>query len=139
MLSFLPFPPSLSSCHSCQFFGPKMTNSTTLGMVNILNMMMMVAGVLNFAVPQRTPSSENLAIQRFFGVPSLVCCFDESSTSLEYRALLVLQHSEDSQEVWLLLCMQGAYIRVPLACSSGGFADESYCYIAPSAKKVHHG
>ena len=41
-----------------------MTNSTTLGLVTNLKMMVMVVGVLNFAVPQSTPSSENLAIQR---------------------------------------------------------------------------
>ena len=38
--------------------GPKMTKSTTLGLVTSLKMMMVV-GVLNFAVRQSTPPSEN--------------------------------------------------------------------------------
>ena len=73
-------------------FGPKMTTFTMLGLVTSLKMMMMVVGVLNFAVPQSTPPSENLTSPRFFGVPGPVCCFDESLTSLEYWALLVLRH-----------------------------------------------
>ena len=68
----------------------------------------MVVGVLNFAVPQSTPSSENLAILRIFGLQDPVCCFGEPLISMEYKVLLVLQHVEDPQELWLLLCIQGA-------------------------------
>ena len=55
--------------------GPKMTNSTTLGLVTSLKMMMMVVGVLNFADPQNTPPSENLAILKILGHQDPVCCF----------------------------------------------------------------
>ena len=64
--------------HECAILaidGPKMTNSTTLGLVTSLKMMMMVVGVLNFAVPQSTPPSENLAIQKILWHPDPVCCF----------------------------------------------------------------
>ena len=44
---------------NCANFGPEMTNSTMLGLVTSLKMMMMVVGVLNFAVPQSAPPSEN--------------------------------------------------------------------------------
>ena len=110
-----------------------------MGLVISLKMMMMMVGVQNFAVPQGTPPNENLAIPRIFGCQDPVCRFDESLTAREYMVLLVLQHTEDSQELWLLLCIQGAYTMVLLVCSSRGFADESHCYIVPSAKKVHCG
>ena len=76
--------------------GPKMTNSTMLVLVTSLEMMVMVVGVLNFAAPQRTPPSENLAILRIFGDQDPVCRFDESLTSTEYKVLLDLMHIEDS-------------------------------------------
>ena len=43
-------------------FGPKMTNSTTIGLGDQLEDDMMVVGVLNFAVPQSAPPSGNLTI-----------------------------------------------------------------------------
>ena len=97
-LSFLPFPTTLClATHESAALaidGPKMTNSTTLGLVTSLKMMMMVVGVLNFAVPQSPPPSEILAILRIFGVQDPVCCFDESLISMQYKVLLVLQHTE---------------------------------------------
>ena len=73
-----------------------MTNSTTLDLVTSLKMTMMVVDVLNFAVPQSTPSSENLAILRILGLQDPVCCFGESLISMESKVLLILQHVEDS-------------------------------------------
>ena len=70
-------------------------------------MMMMVVGVLNFAVPQSTPPCENLANLRIFGLQDPVCCFGEPLSSMEFWVPL-----EDSQELWLLLCTQGAYTAV---------------------------
>ena len=75
---------------------PKMTNSTTLGLVTSLKMMVMVVGVLNFAVAQGTPPSENVTIQRIFGLQDPVCCFCGSLLSMECKVLRVLQHVEDS-------------------------------------------
>ena len=63
--------------------GSKVTNSTMFGLVTSLKMMM-VLGVLSFAVPQSTPPSENSAIRRIFGVQDPVCCFDESLISMEH-------------------------------------------------------
>ena len=59
--------------------GPKMMNSTKLDLVTSLKMMIVV-GVLNFAVPQSTPPRENLGIPRFFGCQDPVCRVDESLT-----------------------------------------------------------
>ena len=50
--------------------------------------MMIVVGVLNFAVPESSPPSENLTIPNYS---------DTSWHSLECRALLLLLHTEDSK------------------------------------------
>ena len=71
-----------------------------VGLVTSLKMMMMMV------VEQSTPPSENLHIQRIFGLQDPVCCFGESLISMEYKILLVLQHIEDSQELWMLLSHQ---------------------------------
>ena len=47
-------------------FGPGMTNSTMVGLVTSLMMMMMAVGVLNFAVPQSALPIENLTIPSIF-------------------------------------------------------------------------
>ena len=76
-----------------------MTNSTTLGLVTSLKMMKMVVGVLIFAAPQSSPTSENLTIVRIFGLQDPVCPVDESLISVEYsKGLLVLKYIEDSQK-----------------------------------------
>ena len=50
-----------------------------------------------------------------------VCCFGGSLILMEYKVLLVLQHVEDSWELLLLLCTQGAYTVVscslPMRCT----------------------
>ena len=66
-----------------------------LGLVTSLKMMMVV-GVLNFAISQSTPPCENLAILRICGVLDPVYRFDESLISLKYEVLVVLQHIKDS-------------------------------------------
>ena len=82
-------------CHSCQWCS-RMTNSTTLGFMISLKMMMLVVGVLNFSVAQSTPPSENLAILRIFWLQDPVCCFEGSLMFMEYEVLRVFQHVEDS-------------------------------------------
>ena len=63
-----------------------MTTSTMLGLVTNLKMMMMVVvGVLNFAVPHSTPPSENLTIPRIFECQDPLCRFDESLTLREKK------------------------------------------------------
>ena len=63
-LSFIPFVSTLCLATDENAIlatdGPKMTNSTTLGLVTSLKMMMKVAGVLNFAFPQSTPPNETV-------------------------------------------------------------------------------
>ena len=71
--------------------------------VPFLQLMMMVVGVLNFAVAQSTPPGENLTIPIFFGLHDPLSGFDESLILIEYKVLLVLQHIEDFQERFLLL------------------------------------
>ena len=120
VLTFCPTTFSLATHESAILanLGPEMTNSTMLTSMKMMMMMMMVVGVLNVAVPQSTPPSENLTIPRILGCQDPMCRFDESSPLLEYQVFFVLQHTEDSQELWLLLCIQGACTMVPLACSS---------------------
>ena len=118
--------------------GTKRTNFTMLGLVASLKMMMAI-GLLNFAILQSTPPSENSAIPKFLQFRIQCVVFDESLISLEYEFLLVLQHIEDSQELWLLLCIQGAYTIVLLVCSNLSFANETYCCIVLSANEAHHG
>ena len=96
LLSFFTFCPTTT--HESATFanlGPKMTNCTMLGLVTGLKMMVVV-GVLNFSIPQRIPSSENLAIPKILESRIQCVVFDESLISLEYKVLLVLQHIEDS-------------------------------------------
>ena len=58
--------------------------------------MVLVFGVLKFAVAQGTPPSENLAILRIFGLQDPVCCSGGSLILMESKVLCVLQHVEDS-------------------------------------------
>ena len=144
-LSFVSFVPPLFglATHESAILaidGPKMTNSTTLGLVTSLKMMMMVVGVLNFAAPQSSPTSENLTIVRIFGLQDPVCCVEESLISMEYsKGLLVLKYIGDSQDIWLLLCIQGACTVVLLVCVSPGFAGGSCCCIVLSANEMQNG
>ena len=70
---------------------------------------------------------------RIVGVQVPVCCFGGSLILMEYKVLRVLQHVEDSKELLLLLCIQGAYTVVE-SWSAGGS-----CCIVLSANVVHHG
>ena len=65
-------------------FDSKKTNSTILGLVTRLKMMIFV-GVLNFAVLQIVPPNEYSTIPGTFVVKGHVCCVDPSCHLLEYR------------------------------------------------------
>ena len=73
-------------------FGPKMTNSTMLGLVTSLKMMVVV-GVLIFADPQSAPPSENLTIPCILVLQDQVCCSDEFQFPLECWELMTCESS----------------------------------------------
>ena len=113
-------------------FGPKKTNSTMLGLVTSLKMMMVV-GVLNFAVPQIVPPNEYLTIPGTPVVNGQVCCFDASCDLLEYKELvLVLLTFVDLPIPFSLPSTLVFSMMVLPVCSSQDFANESDSHICLS-------
>ena len=102
-------------------FGPKKTNSTMLGLVTNLKMMMVV-GVLNFAVPQRAPPNEDSTIPGTLVAKGQVSCFDASCHFPECKELvLVLLTFVDLPVLFLLPGTLVSSTMVPPACSSQDF------------------
>ena len=70
----------------CANFGPKNTNSTLLGLVPSLKMMMF-CWCSEFAVPESAQPNENLTIPGTFVVKGQVYWFDDSCHLLECKKL----------------------------------------------------
>ena len=120
-------------------FGPKKTNSTMLGSVTSLKMMMVV-GVLNFAAPQNVPPNEDSTIPGTLEAKDRACCSRASFHSLECTELvLVLLTFVDLPVLFLLPGTQVSSIMAPPACSSQDFVNESDSYAILSAIAVQCG